>query len=196
MVSFLKREVIFAQGDASDAVFVIQKGRVRLSAKNQRGNDTTLDILCASDFVGKDAIAGKAIRPTSASALTDCQLLQIKSDEMMLALREEMGLANLVCSYVIARNLRYQEDLVHQRCDRSEKLLARVLLGLARLEAREPREITIPKINQATLAEMVGTTRSRVSFFMNAFKDAGFIHYNLRTSELRIHPSLLKFYKE
>lgn len=196
MVSFCKRQVIFAQGDASDAVFVIQTGRVRLSAKARKGKETTLDILGVSDLVGKDSIAGEATRTTSANALTDCQLLRIENKVMMLALSEEVELANLVCAYVIARNIRYQKDLVDQRCSRSKERLARTLLGLARLEALEPRETAIPKINQAMLAEMVGTTRSRVSLFMNGFRDAGFIEYGPQSSEVRVHPSLLNFYTD
>ncbi|MDR3753131.1 MAG: Crp/Fnr family transcriptional regulator [Terracidiphilus sp.] len=196
MVSFRKGQVIFAQGDASDAVFVIQTGRVRLSAKARRGQETTLDILGASDFVGKDSIAGESARTTAATALTDCQLLRIENNVMMLALSEEAGLAKLVCTYVITRNLRYQRDLVDQRCNRSEKRLARALLGLARLDALEPRETAIPKINQTMLAEMVETTRSRVSFFMNGFKDAGLIDYSLKGDELRVRPALLNFYAD
>lgn len=196
MVSYLKGHVIFAQGDVSDAVFVIQTGRVRLCAKTRTGKETTLDILGASDLVGKDSIAGQSARNTSALALTNCQLLRIQNKVMMLALGEEAGLAKLVCTYVITRNLRYQRDLVDQRCNGSEKRLARALLGLARLDALEPRETAIPKISQAMLAEMVGTTRSRVSFFMNGFKDAGLIDYGLRDNELRIRPSLLAFYTD
>jgi CRP-like cAMP-binding protein len=196
MLSYRKGQVIFSQGDASDAVFVVQTGRVRLSAKARRGKETTLDILGASDLVGKDSIVGESTRTTSANALTDCQLLRIDSKVMMLALSEEVGLAILVCTYVIKRNLRYQKDLVDQRCNRSEKRLARALLGLARLEALEPRETAIPKINQAMLAEIVGTTRSRVSLFMNGFRDAGFIEYSLKGKEVRVRPSLLDFYAD
>jgi CRP-like cAMP-binding protein len=124
IVSFHKGQVIFAQGDASDAVFVIQTGSVRLTAKTRVGKETTLDILGGSDLVGKDSIAGVSIRTTSAKALTDCQLLRIDGKVMNSALSEEAGLANLVCAYVLARNLRYQRDLVDQRCNRSEKRLA------------------------------------------------------------------------
>ena len=115
---------------------------------------------------------------------------------MILTLSEEVGLANFLCSYVITRNLRYQRDLVDQRCNRSEKRLARALLGLARLEAVEPREALIPKINHTVLAEMVRTTQSRVSFFMSGFKNAGFIEYSLKGNEVRVRPSLLSFYSE
>ena len=196
IVYFRRGQVIFAQGDASDAVFVVQAGRVRLSAKARRGKETTLDILGASDFVGKDSIVGEQARTTSADALTDCRLLRIENKVMMLTLSQEVGLANLLCTYVIKRNLRYQRDLVDQRCNRSVKRLARALLGLARLEALEPREMVIPKISHEMLAEMVGTTRSRVSFFMNGFKDAGFIEYSLKSNEVRVRPSLLTFYTD
>jgi CRP/FNR family transcriptional regulator, cyclic AMP receptor protein len=152
--------------------------------------------LGASDFVGKDSIVGEPVRTTSADALTDCQLLRIEKEIMILTLSEEVKLANFLCSYVITRNLRYQKDLVGQRCNRSEKRLARALLGLARLDALEPREALIPKINHAVLAEMVGTTRSRVSFFMSGFKNAGFIEYSLKGNEVRVRPSLLSFYSE
>jgi CRP-like cAMP-binding protein len=148
--------IFFAQGDASAAVFVVQKGRVRLSAKTRKGKETTLDILGASDFVGKDSIVGEPVRTTSADALTDCQLLRIEKEIMILTLSEEVKLANFLCSYVITRNLRYQKDLVDQRCNRSEKRLARALLGLARLDALEPREALIPKINHAVLAKWSG----------------------------------------
>lgn len=114
----------------------------------------------------------------------------------MLALTTEVALANLVCAYVLVRNLRYQKDLVDQRCNLSERRLARILLQLAHLEALEPREVTIPKVNQETLAEMVGTTRARVSFFMNGFKHSGFIDYSLKSRELLVRPSLLHFYAE
>jgi len=194
MVSFRRGQVIFTQGDASDAVFVIQTGSVRLTAKTQVGKETTLDILGSSDLFGKDSIAGVSIRTTSAQALTDCQLLRIDGKVMISALSEEAGLANLVCAYVLERNLRYQKDLVDQRCNRSEKRLARALLRLARLDALEPRESAIPKINQETLAEMVGTTRSRASHFMNGFRKAGFIQYSLKSNEVRVRPSLLNFY--
>jgi CRP/FNR family transcriptional regulator, cyclic AMP receptor protein len=195
-MSFRKGQVIFAQGAASDAVFVIQTGRVRLSAKTRKGKETTLDILGASDLVGKDSLVGEATRSTSADALTDCQLLRIENKIMMLALSEEVGLANLVCTYVITRNLRYQRDLVDQRCNRSEKRLARALVGMARLDALEPRETAIPQVSQEMLAEMVGTTRSRVSFFMNRFRNAGLIEYSHKSNEVQVRPSLQNFYAD
>jgi CRP-like cAMP-binding protein len=115
---------------------------------------------------------------------------------MMLTLSQEVEMANLVCAYVLARNLRYQKDLVDQRCNGSEMRLARLLLRLAHFEAPEPRETAIPIISQGILAQMVGTTRSRVSFFMNGFKHSGYIEYSLKSNEVRVRPSLLDFYAE
>jgi CRP-like cAMP-binding protein len=196
MVSFRKGQVIFVQGDASDAVFVIQTGSVRLSARSKGGKEATLDILGDEDFVGKDSIAGQPVRTSSAEALTDCRLLRIEKKAIMLALAEEVALANAFSAYVLARNLRYQQDLVEQRCNPSEKRLACILLRLSRFDADGPHETTIPKINQGTLAEMVGTTRSRVSFFMNRFKDSGFIDYGTKSEVVRIRHSLLDFYTQ
>jgi CRP/FNR family cyclic AMP-dependent transcriptional regulator len=194
MLLFPKGQVIFAQGDASNAVFVIQTGRVRLSARTLEGREATLDILSSSDFVGKDSIAGRSIRTTSANAMTDCQLLRIEKRCMMLALRKELGLANLVCTYMLERTLRYQQDLVDQRCNKCKTRCARILLRLAQMETLEPRETAIPKIDQSILAEMVGTTRSRVSCFMNEFRQSGFIQYDQISQEVRVLPSLRDFY--
>ena len=173
MMSFRKGQSIFAQDDVSDAVFVIQTGCVRLSARYQGGKVATLDILGNEDFVGNDSLAGQPIRTTSASALTDCQLLRIEQKAMMLALAQEVNLATAVCAHVLKRNIRYQQDLVDQRCNPSEKRLARILLRLTRFDGQSSFGTAIPKFNQETLAEMVGTTRSRVSFFMNKFRNSG-----------------------
>jgi CRP-like cAMP-binding protein len=196
MMSFRKGQLIFAQGDASDAVFVIQTGCVRLSARSQGGKEATLDILVEHDFVGKDSIAGQPIRTASANALTDCRLLRIEKGAMLLALAEEVTLANAFCAYVLARNIRYQQDLVDQRCNPGEKRLACILLRLAHFHTHGSREMTIPKISQGTLAEMVGTTRSRASFFMNRFKDSGLIDYGPAIKGVRVRRSLLAFYAQ
>lgn len=196
MMSFRRGQVIFAQGDASDAVFVIQTGHVRLSRRSRSGKEATLDILGTEDFIGKDAIAGKLLRTASASALTPCQILRIEKNAMMMALEHEVTLANVFSAYVLARNLRYQEDMVEQRCDQSEMRLASILLRLACLQTDGPCETTIQKINQGTLAEMVGTTRSRVSFFMNRFKDSGYIDYGSKSEVVRVRHSLMDFYTQ
>ena len=193
MMSFRKGESIFAQGDVSDAVFVIQAGSVRLSARCESGKEATLDILGVEDFVGKDSLAGQPIRTTTARALTDCQLLRIEQKAMMIALTQEVTLTAAFCAYVLKRNILYQQDLVDQRCNPSEKRLARVLLRLTRFDGQSSVGTSIPKINQETLAEMVGTTRSRVSFFMNKFRTSGFIDYDPTSNLIRIHRTLLTF---
>ena len=159
MMLFRKGQPIFTQGDRSDAVFVVQAGLVRLSARSQAGKRTTIDILGDEDFVGKDAVSSSADRTASANALTDCQLLRIDSKTMALALVREVTLSNTFCLFLLARNIRYQQDLVDQRCNPSEKRLARILLLYAHFDGQSSPEIVVQKINHATLAEMVGTTR-------------------------------------
>lgn len=193
MMSFRRGQTIYAQGDATDALFVIQKGKVKLSVRSQAGKEATLDILGEDDFVGKDAIAGQSSRTASAMAMTDCSLLRIQKKVMMLALARQVKLANLFWAYVLARNIRYQQDLVDQRCNPSEKRLARILLLLAHFDAHGSLETVVPRISHETLAEMVGTTRSRVCFFMKRFKNAGFIYYENKSKLLRVHRTLLAF---
>ena len=193
MMSFRRGQTIYAQGDATDALFVIQKGRVKLSVKSQAGREATLDILGEEDFVGKDSIAGHSSRTASARAMTDCSLLRITKKAMMLALTKQVKLANMFWAYVLSRNIRYQQDLVDQRCSLSEKRLARILLLLAHFDADGSPETVIPRISHETLAEMVGTTRSRVCFFMRKFRESGFIYYAPKSKLLRVHQTLLAF---
>jgi CRP-like cAMP-binding protein len=193
LVSVRKGQTIFTQGEAADSLFVIQMGRVKISVKSQAGKETVLDILSDADFVGKDSMAGQPSRTTSASAITDCSLLRITKNAMLLALARQVKLANLFWAYVLARNIRYQQDLVDQHCNPSEKRLARILILLAHYDGHEGPETTVPKISHETLAEMVGTTRSRVSFFMNKFKESGFIYYEHKGKLLRVHRTLLAF---
>jgi len=193
MMSFRKGQTIYAQGDAANSLFVIQTGRVKLSVKSQAGKEATLDILSDEDFVGKDSIAGQSRRTASASAITDCTVLRITKKVMMLALAQQVKLANMFWAYVLARNIRYQQDLVDQHCNLSEKRLARILLLLAHYDGHGARVTTIPKISHETLAEMVGTTRSRVCFFMNRFKESGLIDYEHKGKLLRVHRTLLAF---
>jgi len=190
MVSFTKGQTIYSLNDAADALFVIQEGTVKLSVKPQAGKDAILDILSAGDFVGKDSVAGHSSRTASASAMTDCTLLRITKKAMLLALTRHVRLANLFLAYVLARNIRYQQDLVDQHCSSSEKRLARVLLLLAHFDGHGAPETTVPKMKHETLAEMVGTTRSRISFFMNRFKESGFIFYENKGKLLRVHRTL------
>ena len=193
MMSFTKGQTIYSQGDEADALFVIQEGKVKLSVKPQVGNDTILDIFSDGDFVGKDSVAGQSCRTASATAITDCRLLRIAKNAMMLALTRQVKLANMFWAYVLARNIRYQQDLVDQHCNPSEKRLARILLLLAHFDGHGVSEATIPKMSHETLAEMVGTTRSRISFFMMRFKNSGFIYYENKGKQLQVHRTLLAF---
>ena len=189
MMELEKKQVIFSQGEATDAVFYIQKGRVKLTVISKRGKEATVALLGPGNFVGEECIA--AIQPqrmATASALTPCSLLRIERREMLRVLHDEQKFSDVFVSYLLARNAHIQEDLVDQLFNSSEKRLARTLLLLARFGKEGTPETVIPKISQETLAEMVGTTRSRVSFFMNRFRKLGFIEYN---GTLSVHSSLL-----
>jgi CRP/FNR family cyclic AMP-dependent transcriptional regulator len=187
-----KKQGIFAQGDAADAVFYIQKGRVRLTVVSKVGREATIGILGERNFFGEGALAGQALRMGSASAMTDCEIQRIEKKAMVAALHREHAFSDMFVAYLLARNIRYEEDLVDQLFNSSEKRLARVLLLLAHFGKEGVPEPVVPKISQETLAEMVGTTRSRVSFFMNRFRKLGFIHYaGGLEGGLQVHSSLL-----
>ena len=187
-VTVPESDAIYTQGDEATAVFYIQKGRVRLSVVSKVGKEATIGILSEENFFGEGALAGQVLRMGSASAMTECKLLRIEKKAMMKALEDERAFSNVFVSYLLARNIRCEEDLVDQLFNSSEKRLARVLLLLAHFGKEEMPNAEVPKISQETLAEMVGTTRSRVSFFMNRFRKLGFIHYN---GGLQVHSSLL-----
>ena len=186
---FTKKERIFAQGDAADAVFYVQAGKVRLTVVSKTGKEATIGILREGDFFGEGVLAGQSLRTGSATAMTDCELLRIDRNAMMLALHREQTFSDLFVAYLLARNIRYEEDLVDQLFNSSEKRLGRVLLLLAHFGGEGVPETVAPKISQETLAEMVGTTRSRVSYFMNRFRESGFIDYG--GDGLQVHSSLL-----
>ncbi len=188
VMSFPKKQTIFAQGDAADAVFYVQKGKVRLSVVSKAGKEATIAIVSEGSFFGEGSLAGQVLRMGSAAAMTDCELLRVDKKAMMDALHREHAFSDMFVGYLLARNIRYEEDLVDQLFNSSEKRLARILLLLAHFGKDGTPESVIPKISQETLAEMVGTTRSRVSFFMNRFRKLGFIHYN---GGLQVHSSLL-----
>jgi CRP/FNR family transcriptional regulator, cyclic AMP receptor protein len=177
-LTFSKKQGIFAQGDAADAVFYVQKGRVRLTVVSKTGKEATIGILKEESFFGEGSLAGQALRMGSAFALSDCELLRIEKKAMMNALHREHTFSDMFVAYLLARNIRYEEDLVDHLFNSSEKRLARILLLLAHFGKEGVPETVIPKISQETLAEMVGTTRARVSFFMNRFRKLGFVHYN------------------
>jgi len=189
VVAFPKKRGIFTQGDVADAVFYIQAGKIKLTVVSKIGKEATLGILSEGDFFGEGSLAGQALRMGSATAMTDCELLQIDKKAMMQALHRERTFSDLFVAYLLARNIRYEEDLVDQLFNSSEKRLARILLLLAHFGKEGAPETVIPKISQETLAEMIGTTRSRVSFFMNRFKKLGFVDYGAKG--LRVHSSLL-----
>ena len=182
------KQPIFAQGDATDAVFYIQKGTVKLTVLSSNGKEATIGILDAGSFFGEGCLAGQPLRMGTASAVTNCDLLRIDKKAMMQALHREHKLSDRFVAYLLARNIRYEEDLADQLFNSSEKRLARILLLLAHFGKEGVQESVVPAISQATLAEMVGTTRSRVNFFMNRFRKLGFIDYD---GGLEVHSSLL-----
>jgi CRP-like cAMP-binding protein len=187
-VLFPKKKTIFTQGDAANAVFYIQTGKVRLTVVSKTGKEATIGILGVGDFFGEGSLAGQVLRMGSAAAMTDCEVLRIEKKSMVEALHREHEVSEMFVTYLLARNIRYEEDLVDQLFNSSEKRLARILLLLAHFGKEGIPEAVVPKISQETLAEMIGTTRSRVSFFMNRFRKLGFIHYN---GGLQVHSSLL-----
>jgi CRP-like cAMP-binding protein len=192
IVSVPKKKTIFSQGDAADAVFYIQKGKVRLTVVSKTGKEATIAMVSERSFFGEGSLAGQLLRMGSAAAMTDCELLRVEKKAMMDALHRESALSDMFVAYLLARNIRYEEDLVDQLFNSSEKRLARVLILLAHFGKEGIPETVIPKISQETLAAMVGTTRSRVSFFMNRFRKMGFIDYaGGPEGALQVHSSLL-----
>ena len=187
--AFSRKQIIFTQGDAADALFYIQEGKVKLTVVSKIGKEATLGILSEGDFFGEGGLAGQVLRMGSATAMTDCELMRIDKKAMILALHEQHTLSDLFTAYLLGRNIRYEADLVDQLFNSSEKRLARILLLLAHFGKEGVPETVIPKMSQETLAEMVGTTRSRVSFFMNRFRKLGFVDYG--ESGLQVHSSLL-----
>jgi CRP-like cAMP-binding protein len=188
VAQFRKKETIFAQGDPAKNVLYIQKGGVRLSVMNQAGKEAVVAVLGPGDFLGEGCLAGQPIRIGTATAIAPTIALVIEKKEMLRVLHEEHEFSDRFITYMLSRNIRIEEDLVDQLFNSSEKRLARTLLLLARYGQTDKPQRILPKISQETLAEMVGTTRSRVNFFMNKFRKLGFIKYN---GGLRIDTSLL-----
>jgi CRP-like cAMP-binding protein len=188
-VHYRKGQVLFSQGDPADGVFSIQKGKVKLSVVSKQNKEAVIAILTVGDLVGEASLVGQPpVRLATASAITECSIARLAKPAMMRLLREDNDFARLVLSYVLARNIRIEEDLVDQLFNSSEKRLARVLLLLANFGKEGAPSGVLPEISQETLAGLVGTTRSRVSFFMNRFRKLGFIHYN---GGIEVHSSLL-----
>ena len=183
-----KRDIIFAQGDDADAVFYIRKGKIKITVLSKEGKEAVVAILGADEFFGEGCLIGQPKRLATASAMTDCVTMRVDKTEILRVLQGEPAFSQMFVSHILARNARVEEDLVDQLFNSTEKRLARLLLLLANFGKEGRPEPLVAKISQETLAEMIGTTRSRVSHFMNKFRKAGFIDYN---GHLEVHSSLL-----
>jgi CRP-like cAMP-binding protein len=188
LLEFGKKARIYTQGEPADAIFYLQKGKIKLSVVSQQGKEAIIGLLAPGDFFGEGSIAGQPLRMSTALAMTDCSVIRIEKKVMMQVLHQQHEMSDMFVAYLLARNIRYEEDLVDQLFNSSEKRLARILLLLARFGKEGKPEAIIPTITQEALAEMVGTTRSRVNFFLNRFRKLGFIKYN---GEMEVHSSLL-----
>ena len=178
IVEYRRNEVVFTQGDASDSVMYIQKGGVKLSVLSKTGKEAVVAMLGPSDFFGEGCLAGQTVRIGTATAITPTTVLDITKNQMVKVLHEQHALSDRFIAHMLSRNVRIEQDLIDQLFNSSEKRLARALLLLARYGKQDKPRQVVAKISQETLSEMVGTTRSRVNFFMNKFKKLGFIEYN------------------
>ena len=192
IVRLMKSQVAYAQGDPADAIYYVQKGRLRVTVISAVGKEATITLVGAGEFLGENSmVSAHPFHLATATAMTDCALLKISKSEMTRVLREEPTLSEMFVAFLLARNARIQADLVDQLFNSSEKRLARILLLLAQFGKESKPETVVPKISQELLADMIGTTRSRVSFFMNRFRKLGFIEYN---GEIRVHNTLLNIF--
>jgi CRP/FNR family transcriptional regulator, cyclic AMP receptor protein len=188
ITEYSKGQMVFSQADPANAVFYIQKGKIKLTVVSNAGKEAIIAILDSGDFLGEGCLAAQPLRMATATAISDCSIVRLEKAAMLRVLHEEPAFSEMFLAYVLSRNMRIEEDLVDQLFNSSEKRLARVLLLLAHFGKEGKPEPVIAKISQETLAEMIGTTRSRVSFFMNRFREMGFIEYN---GGLHVHSSLL-----
>lgn len=189
IVTLKAKQAFFTQGSAADSVFYLQKGRAKITVVSESGKEATITFLSAGDFIGEESIAGAlGHRLATATAVTTCTALKIERTEMVRVMHQEHAFSDLFVTFLLARSMRTQADLVDQLFNSSEKRLARILLLMAEFGKPGEPKMLIPEITQETLADMIGTTRSRVSFFMNRFRKMGFIEYNGR---IRVHKSLL-----
>ena len=188
IADYSKNQVVFSQGDEANAVFYVQKGKMKLTVVSNAGKEAIIAILGPGDFLGEGCLAAQPVRLSTATAISNCSIIRLEKAAMIRVLHDEPAFSEMFVTYLLSRNMRIEEDLVDQLFNSSEKRLARVLLLLANFGKEGKPEPAIAKISQETLAEMIGTTRSRVSFFMNKFRKMGFIEYN---GELHIHSSLL-----
>jgi CRP/FNR family transcriptional regulator, cyclic AMP receptor protein len=185
---YRKDRIVFAQGDPADAVFYIQKGKIKVTVKSEQGKEAIVAILGSDEFCGEGCLAGQPRRMATATAMTECEIMRLEKGAIILALQDEPAFSEMFVAHLLARTIRVEEDLVDQLFNSSEKRLARALLLLANFGKEGRPEPIIAKVSQETLAEMIGTTRSRVSHFMNKFRQLGFIDYN---GTLEVHSSLL-----
>jgi len=188
ITSYKSGDTVFSQGDRADDVFYVRDGKIKITIVSQRGKEAVIAIVPAGEFFGELALNGQRIRPATAVAMEDCKIVGMSRSLMLATLREEPAFSKFFIEHLLLRNRRIEEDLVDQLFNSSEKRLARILLLLANFGKEDKPETVIPDITQAMLAEMIGTTRSRVSFFMNKFRKLGFIEYN---GKIQIHSSLL-----
>jgi CRP/FNR family transcriptional regulator, cyclic AMP receptor protein len=188
VAEFGKKQAVFTQGDAADSVMYVQKGSVKLTVVNESGKEAVVAIFGSGDFFGEGGMAGQTIRMGTATAIVPSTILIVGKDEMVRALQAEPSLSDRFITYMLARNIRVEADLVDQLFNSTEKRLARTLLLLARYGGDDQPERVLQKVSQETLAEMIGTTRSRVNLFMNKFRKLGFIEYN---GDIKINKSLL-----
>ena len=192
LTDYAKNQHIFLQGSPADGIFYIQKGKIKLTVISKQGKEAVVAILGAGDFFGEGCLAGQALRMASATTMLECSILRIEKAGTIRLLHDQPAFSELLLHHMLSRNIRIEEDLVDQLFNSSEKRLARVLLLLANFGKEGDPSLVIPKISQETLAEIVGTTRSRVSFFMNRFRKLGFIQYSGQNdSGLEVHSSLL-----
>ena len=192
LADYPKNHQIFSQGDPADAIFYIQKGKIKLTVVSQQGKEAVVAILGAGDFFGEGCLAGQSLRMATATTMSECSIMRLEKTSVIRLLHDQPAFSELLLHHLLSRNIRIEEDLVDQLFNSSEKRLARVLLLLANFGKDGKPETVIPKISQETLAEIIGTTRSRVSFFMNRFRKLGFIQYKgRRTGDLEVHSSLL-----
>jgi len=188
IATFAENRVIFAQGDTADALFSIEQGKVKLTVVSNTGKEAVIAVLGPGDFFGEGCLAGQPLRMSTATSMTECSITRLERATVLDMLQKDPSFSKLLLSYMLTRTIRIEEDLIDHLFNSSEKRLARALLLLANFGKEGKPEVVLPKISQETLAEMIGTTRSRVSFFMNKFRRLGFIEYN---GTLEVHSSLL-----
>jgi CRP/FNR family cyclic AMP-dependent transcriptional regulator len=192
VASYRKNETIFSQGDPADGVFYIQKGKVKLAVVSNAGREAVIALLDSGDFIGEECLTGRPLRLSSAVALSECSVLRVERPVMMRLLHDEPAFSGVFVAYLLSRTIRIEADLVDQLFNSSEKRLARMLLLLANFGKEGTPDTVIARISQETLANMIGTTRSRVSFFMNKFRKLGLIKYTKAgNGKIEVHSSLL-----